>query len=131
MLSRDQILGSFKREYKTLRTRDGDVVVQNWNETEFAMYNAGQFDSKGNLNRKWQETRRARFIAQSVVDPVSKKKMFDQPGDITRLMASDSSLITEIFLGAMEHCGLQKSEADDEDLEKNSDEAPVTDSPTA
>lgn len=131
MLNRDQILGSFKRRYKTLNTSKGDVTVQNWNETEFAQYNKGQFTSKGELNDQWQDTRRARFVAQSVVDPQTKKRIFDQPGDVARLMGADSGLITEIFLGAMAHCGLQKSEADAETLEKNSEPAPGTDSATA
>lgn len=130
MLTRDQIFGSFQRSFETLPTSHGDVEIQNLTEAEFAAYNKGQFTQKGELNEQWQESRRARLVAATVVDPGTKKRLFDKPGDVARLMAADSALITEIFLGAMEHCGLQRSEAEAEDLEKNCDAAPGTDSPT-
>jgi hypothetical protein len=131
MLSRDQFFLSFKRETKTVPTCCGDVAIQNLTEAEFAAYNKGQFTSKGEINEQWQETRRARLVAATVVDPETGKRLFGQPGDVARLMAADSALITEVFLAAMEHCGLQRSEADAETLEKNSEPAPGIASPTA
>lgn len=130
MLTREQLLGSFKRSYKTVTTSFGDARIQNLNEDELSDFYSGQFTSKGELDERYQRVRRRRLVAACLVD-YHGKRLLDKPGDIGRLgPAADSALITTLFLACLEHCGLQKIEEDAEKLKKNSGEAPGTDSPT-
>lgn len=131
MLTRDQLFGSFQRRYRTVPTPLGDARIQNLNEDELSEFYRGQVNAKGELDERYQLSRRRRLVAACLVDDEGRR-LLTQPGDIARLGPSaDSALITTLFLACLDHCGLQKVEAETEGLEKNSGAAPGTDSPTA
>lgn len=119
MISRDQLFGSFVREFREVPTAIGVGRVQNLNEDELSEFYAGQFTTKGELSETYQRQRRRRLVAMCLVDD-DGKRILDQAGDITRLGPSvDGAVISTLFLAALEHCGMQKLEEESETLEKN------------
>lgn len=119
MLTRDLLLGSFQRKYDTVKTDIGDARIQNLNESEISEFYLGQLTTEGKINEQYQRERRRRLVVLVLVDGEGKR-ILDQPGDIGRLgPGADSAVISQIFLAALEHCGMTKLEEEREELEKN------------
>jgi hypothetical protein len=128
MLTREQLLGSFKRRYRDVPTEIGAMRIRNLTEGEKADFEAGSLTAEGKLNLKYHQGQRRRLCALTMVDDKGEL-LLTKPGDSERLKDVDSSVTAAVFSAAMEHCGFSRDEQ--KELEKNFDEAPADDSPTA
>ena len=126
MLTREQLLGSFKREYREVETAAGRVRIQNLNEGEKSLWQDANYNKDGKLIDGWLGKIRRRLLAACLVD--EKGKPLLQQGDSERLKEVDSGVVAQIAEACSEHIGLPLAEK--QELEKNSDEAPADDSPT-
>lgn len=126
MLTRDKLLGSFQRRYRTVETPIGEVRIQNLNEGEKSLWQDAQRGKDGNLIPGWVGKSRRRIIVYCVVDDEGKRVFADS--DIEKLKDVDSGVTGAIADACMDHIGLAAGEQ--EELEKNSDGAPADGSPT-
>ena len=128
MLTREQLLGSFQRRYLTIDTPIGPVRIQNLNEGEKSLWQDANYSAKdGKLVEGWLGKSRRRLVAACLVDENGERLL--QPDDAARLKEVDSGVVAQIADACSEHIGLPLAEK--QELEKNSDEAPADDSPTA
>ena len=128
MLTREQLLGSFQRRYRTVPTDIGPLRIRNLTEGEKADFEAGSLTAEGKLNLNYHKGQRRRLCALTLVDD-NGALLLAQTGDAERLKDVDSSVTAAVFAAAMEHCGFSRDEQ--KELEKNFDEAPAAASPTA
>jgi hypothetical protein len=126
ILSREQLLGSFERRYRTVDTLAGQVRIRNLTEAEKSDFEAGNLTEEGKLNLKHVKTQRRKLIAAVLVD--ADGKLLLQPGDVESLKGLDAAVTSAIFHAATEHCGFSGEEK--EELAKNFDAAGGDDSPT-
>jgi hypothetical protein len=105
MLTREQLLGSFQRRYRTVETPLGEVRIQNLNEGEKSLWQDANYDKDGRLVANWLSKSRRRLVAACLVDEAA------------------------IADACSDHIGLPLAEA--KELEKNSDGAHADGSPTA
>lgn len=127
MLTREQLLGSFQRRYRTVETPLGPVRIQNLNEGEKSAWQDAQRGKDGALIPGWLGKSRRRLVVACVVGD-DGKRIF-QPGDAEKLNELDSGVVATIADACSDHIGLPSAEA--KELEKNSDGAPADGSPTA
>lgn len=127
MLTRDQLLGSFSRRYRTVETLAGQVRIRNLTEAEKADFESGSLTAEGKLNLSHVRAQRRKLVAAVLVDDAGEPLL--QAGDIDRLKDLDAAVTGAIFQAATEHCGFSKDDV--EELEKNSAAAAGADSPTA
>ena len=127
MLTREQLLGSFQRRYRTVQTEIGPLRIRNLTEGEKADFEAGSLTAEGKLNLNYHKGQRRRLCALTLVD--DNGALLLGQGDAERLKDVDSSVTAAVFAAAMEHCGFSRDEQ--KELEKNFDEAPAAASPTA
>lgn len=128
MLSREQLLGSFVRKYRTVPTPVGEVRIRNLTEGEKSDFESGSLQADGKLSMAHVRSQRRKLVALTVVDDQGQL-VFSQPGDVDRLKNVDGAVTTAIFKAAREHCGFEVDELDA--TEKNCGEAGESDSPTA
>ena len=127
MLTREQLLGSFQRRYRDVDTPVGMLRIQNLNEGEKAAWQDANYDKEGRLVESWLSKSRRRLIAACLVD--ESGNLLLQPKDAEKLKGLDASVTAVLGDACSEHIGMTKGEK--KELEKNSDEAPADDSPTA
>ena len=127
MLTREALLGSFKRRYRDVQTQSGTLRIRNLTEGEKSDFEAGSLTAEGKINLNYHRGQRRRLCALTLVDE-SGELLLRQPGDADRLKDVDSSVTATVFAAAMEHCGFSRDEQ--KELEKNSDEATADASPT-
>jgi len=127
MLTREQLLGSFVRRYRTVETPLGPVRIQNLNEGEKSLWQDAQRGKDGILIPGWLGKSRRQLVVACVVDE-SGKRVF-QNGDAEGLKGVDAGIVAAIADACSDHIGLP--EAEKRELEKNSDGAPAGGSPTA
>lgn len=127
MLSREQLLGSFQRRYRTVETLAGQVRIRNLTEAEKSDFEAGSLKEDGKLNLTHVRAQRRKLIAAVLVDDAGEL-LLSQAGDLDRLKGLDAAVSSAIFAAATEHCGFTGEEV--EELRKNSAAAGGEDSPT-
>jgi len=126
MITRDQLLGSFKRRYTFSETILGPLRIRNLTEEEKEEFEAGNLDKEGKLNlRAVRKQRRKLFVALVVDD--EGNPLLPEPGDVERLKGVDSAVTAAVFRDGTKHCGFTDDELDE--LEKNFAEATADDSP--
>lgn len=126
MLTREQLLGSFTRRFRTIDTVAGQVRIRNLTEAEKSDFEAGSLKEDGKLNMAHVRAQRRKLVALCLVDQNGQRLL--QPGDEGRLKDVDSAVTSAIFVAATEHCGFTGEEM--EELEKNFAAAGGDDSPT-
>ena len=127
MLTREQLLGSFQRRYRTVDTLIGTLRIQNLNEGEKSLWQDANYSKEGKLIDGWLGKSRRRLLAACLVD--ENGDLLLQQDDVARLREVDSGVVAQVAEACSEHIGLPLAEK--QELEKNSDEAPAADSPTA
>jgi hypothetical protein len=126
MLSRDQLLGSFRRRFLTVDTLAGQVRIRNLTEAEKSDFEAGSLKDDGKLNLSHVRAQRRKLLIAVLVDEEGRQLL--QPGDADSLKQLDAAVTSAIWTAATVHCGFNKDEL--EELEKNSAAAGGDDSPT-
>lgn len=126
MLTREQLLGSFQRRYRTVDTIAGHVRIRNLTEAEKSDFEAGILKENGKLNLTHVRRQRRKLIAAVLVDDAGELLL--KPGDVDRLKDLDSAVVAAIFGAATEFCGFTSEEV--EELAKNFDAAGGDGSPT-
>jgi len=126
MLTRDKLLGSFQRRYRTVETPIGLVRIQNLNEGEKSLWQDANYSKDGKLVDNWLSKSRRRLVAACLVDDDGNRLL--QAGDEVKLKDVDSGIIAAIADACSEHIGLPLAEQ--RELEKNSDGAPADGSRT-
>ena len=126
MLTREQLLGSFQRRYRTVETLAGQVRIRNLTEAEKSDFEAGSLKEDGKLNLNHVRAQRRKLIAAVLVDEAGEPLL--QAKDVDRLKDLDAAVTAAIFAAATEHCGFTGDEI--EELRKNFDAAGGDDSPT-
>lgn len=127
MLTREQLLGSFQRRYKTISTPLGQLRIQNLNEGEKSLWQDANYNKEGKLVDNWLSKSRRRLVAACLVDEDGNRLL--QPVDAEKLRDIDSAVVAMIAAECSDHIGLPTEEA--KELEKNSDDPHAGDSPTA
>jgi hypothetical protein len=127
MLTREQLLGSFQRRYRTVETPLGEVRIQNLNEGEKSLWQDANYDKDGRLVANWLSKSRRRLVAACLVDEAGNRIL--QAADAEQLKTVDAGIIAAIADACSDHIGLPLAEA--KELEKNSDGAHADGSPTA
>ena len=126
MLTRDKLLGSFQRRYRTVETPIGDVRIQNLNEGEKSLWQDANYSKDGKLVDNWLSKSRRRLVAACLVDDDGNRLL--QAGDEVKLKGVDAGIVAAIADACSDHIGLPLAEQ--KELEKNSDGAPADGSPT-
>ena len=127
MLTREQLLGSFRRRYDTVDTPVGALRIQNLTEGEKSDFEEGQLTADGKLNLRAVRAQRRKLIAAVLVDEAGNL-LLNEEGDVARLKGVDSAVTSAAFDAATKHCGFSRDEI--EELKKNYDAATDDASPT-
>jgi hypothetical protein len=126
MLTREQLLGSFARRYRTVETLAGQVRIRNLTEAEKSDFETGSLKEDGKLNLNIVRAQRRKLVAAVLVDAGGEPLL--KAGDADRLKDLDAAVTSAIFAAATEHCGFTGEEV--EELKKNFDAAGDGDLPT-
>jgi hypothetical protein len=126
MLTREQLLGSFQRRYKTIDTPLGEVRIQNLNEGEKSLWQDSNYGKDGRLVDNWLSKSRRRLVAACLVDEDGKRLLSNADAD--KLKEIDAGVVAMVADECSNHIGLPAAEA--KELEKNSEEARGDASPT-
>lgn len=126
MLTREQLLGSFQRRYKTIETPLGTLRIQSLNEGEKSLWQDANYGKDGRLVDNWLSKSRRRLVAACLVDDQGSRLL--QAGDAEKLKEIDAGVVAMIADECSTHIGLPAGEA--KELEKNSDGPPAAASPT-
>lgn len=128
LINKGELLSKTQRRYKMVPLPGGDLArIQSLTEREKSEYECSVLSSRsGRAIRSRMASATRALIILCLVDGNGNRLLGDEDHD--KLSQVDGAVTAAIYTAASEHCGFS---ADDiESLVKNSEGAPVEDSPT-